>query len=119
MVSRNKVGEHFHLLPVDRILQLDHKGWIKSSQNQPGGNAYLPYATALLLVHYHLHGGRERRAKTAAHLDKIQNLSPRNDPPSFPTENPTLIQTRLVKYWSSRGLQLVFTGDKKVREHNQ
>ena len=107
-VSRNKVGDHFHLLPVDRILGLDHKAWIKSSQNQPGGNAYLPYATALLLVHYHLHGGKERRAKTSAHLDQIRNLSPREETPVFPSEDPSVIQKRLVDYWSSRGLQLVF-----------
>jgi len=107
-ISRNKVGEHFHLVPVPSILALSHQDWIKVSQSQPGGNAYLPYATALLLVHYHLHGGAERRAKTSAHLAKIQGLSPRNKMPAFPTEDPGFIQKRLVNYWSSRGLQLVF-----------
>ena len=108
-VSRNKVGQHFHLIPVSSILGLNHQGWIKASQNQPGGNAYLPYATALLLVHYHLHGGAERREKTSAHLQKIQNLSPRNTSPAFPTEDAEVIQKRLVNYWSSRGLQLIFS----------
>ena len=108
-VSRNKIGQHFHLISVSSILGLNHKDWIKASQNQPGGNAYLPYATALLLVHYHLHGGAERRAKTSAHLQKIQILSPRNASPAFPTEDAEVIQKRLVNYWSSRGLQLIFS----------
>tara|TARA_B100001057_G_scaffold32218_1_gene29258 strand:+ start:405 stop:1373 length:969 start_codon:yes stop_codon:yes gene_type:complete len=107
-IGRNKVRENFHLIPVSSILGLDHQGWIKSSQNQPAGNAYLPYATALLLVHYHLHGGAGRRGKTSKHLGKIQRLSPRDKSPAFPTEEPGIIQKRLVDYWSSRGLQLVF-----------
>nr|MBQ97097.1 hypothetical protein [Roseibacillus sp.] len=109
-ISRNKVGEHFHLVPVSSILALNHQGWIKTSQSQPSGNAYLPYATALLLVHYHLHGGAGRREKTSAHLGKIQRLSPRDKSPSFPTDEASVIQKRLVNYWSSRGLQLVFRG---------
>lgn len=105
-ISRNKVGDKFHLVPVSRILNLDHQGWIKTSQNQFNGNAYLPYATALLLVHYHFHGGANRRAITKAHLSSLPKRSTAT--PEFPTEPAHVIEERLVKYWSSRGLQLVF-----------
>ena len=105
-ISRNKVGEKFHLIPVAEILRLDHAGWLKTSQNQFDGNAYLPYATALLLVHYHFHGGADRRAITKVHLSSLPKRSTAT--PAFPTEEANVIQERLVKYWSSRGLQLVF-----------
>ena len=105
-ISRNKVGEKFHLIPVAEILKLDHAGWLKTSQNQFDGNAYLPYATALLLVHYHFHGGADRRAITKVHLSSLPKLSTAT--PAFPTESANVIEERLAKYWSSRGLQLVF-----------
>ena len=105
-ISRNKVGEKFHLIPVATILNLDHQGWLKTSQNQFNGNAYLPYATALLLVHYHFHGGADRRAITKAHLSGLPKRS--TTTPAFPTEPANVIEKRLIKYWSSRGLQLVF-----------
>ncbi len=105
-VSKNRVGKKFHLIPVDEILKLDQPGWLKTSQNQFDGNAYLPYATALLLVHYHFHGGADRRARASVHLSSLPKLSTAT--PAFPTEEANVIQKRLVKYWSSRGLQLVF-----------
>lgn len=106
--GKNKVGEKYHLLGVEKILKLDHKGWLESATVQISGNAYLPYATALLLTHYHFHGGAERRKKVADHLTKLHNLDPRTPTPAFPTEDGKEIQKRLVKYWAPRGLQLVF-----------
>ena len=108
-VSRNKVGETYHLVPVGTLLGLDHPGWLRTAQTQFEGNAYRPYATALLLAHYHFHGGAARRDQVAAHLRKLHRLSPRSPTPDFPTEKADEIQRRLMKYWSSRGLQLAFT----------
>ena len=108
-VSRNKVGEKYHLVPVGTILGLDHPGWLKTAQTQFEGNAYRPYATALLLAHYHFHGGATRRRQVTTHLQKLHKLSPRSPTPAFPTEKAAVIETRLVKYWASRGLQLAFT----------
>ncbi len=107
-VGKNKVGDKYHLIPVDKILNLDHRGWLATATNQSNGNAYLPYATALLLTHYHFHGGAERRKKVADHLAKLHKLDPRTRTPAFPTEDGKEIQKRLVKYWAPRGLQLVF-----------
>ena len=110
-VSRNKVGDKYHLLPVAEILKLDHAGWLQTAQNQPSGNAYLPYATALLLTHYHFHGGAARRQKVTEHLTKLHKLSRRARPPAFPTEDPAEIQSRLTKYWAQRGLHFVFRAE--------
>lgn len=107
-VSRNKVADTYHLVPVGKILSLDHPGWIETAQNQFEGNAYRPYATALLLAHYHFHGGVARRVQVATHLKNIRELSPLSPIPAFPTEKAAEIESRLVKYWSARGLKLAF-----------
>lgn len=104
----NKKDGKFQLLSVEKILNLDHEGWLATAQDELNGNAYLPYATALLLVHYHFNGGGARREKVAAHLTKLHGLSNRTRTPVFPTEDAKVIQERLVKFWGPKGLHLAF-----------
>ncbi|MEO1837060.1 MAG: hypothetical protein ABGZ49_16385 [Akkermansiaceae bacterium] len=104
----NKVGDNYHLLSVEKVLKVDHQGWLAETQNEFNGNPYLPYATGLLLAHYHFHGGRARRETVATHLSKLHALDRRAKTPAFPHEDGKLIEERLVKFWAPKGLHLVF-----------
>lgn len=104
----NKVGEKYHLVSAEKVLKYDHRAWLAETRNEFNGNAYLPYATGLLLAHYHFHGGQARRDTVASHLTKLKTLGRRTKTPPFPTGSGKEIEERLVKYWSQKGLHLVF-----------
>jgi len=104
------------LLPVEKILALDHQAWVDTAHEEINGNAYLPYGTALLLVHYHLNGGQARRKMSAAHLKKIHGLRFSDKTLPFLTDKATEIEARLVKFWGPRGLTLVFEEKGKEKE---
>jgi hypothetical protein len=94
------------LLPVATIATLDHRGWSALMQSLPAEERYLAYGTALLLTHYHLHGGAERRERVRAALEKAPQL---RKPEAFPTlaEIPA-IEAALIRYWRGKGLDLRF-----------
>ena len=102
----NDAGQ-FVLPPVEDIIGLDSRGWMELLA-ELNDNPYLPYGTALLLAHYHINGGKVRRDKVAAHLTKVRGIVRRAEIPEFPTDDPKVIQERLQKYWSPKGLNLVF-----------
>ncbi len=96
------------VLPVAEVTGFNQEGWMKATRSFANGNPYLPYATALLLAHYHLNGGQLRREKIANYLKTLHGLGSRDAAPAFGTENPADIETRLAKYWKPRGLNLEF-----------
>ena len=82
--------------------------WTASNTRSKGQEVYRPYATALLLVHYHLYG-KTRRAEVHRYLEKIAAYRDFRKPlPKLRTIPPTEIQNRLQRYWFPRGLNLKF-----------
>ena len=98
----------FVVTPVADALAFDHQAWIKATSRAFPGEQVRPYATSLLLAHYHFHGGNPRREKVAAYLRKIHALAPRQSPPPFPAEDARDIEARLIKFWGPKGINLVF-----------
>jgi hypothetical protein len=92
---------------IKHLAGLSGPGWSTFSSRLAAKHVYRNYATALLLFHYHLHGGLERREDTRKRLES--SLIQRR--PSIrwidPKEIPE-IEKSLIRYWKPRGLQLRF-----------
>jgi hypothetical protein len=98
------------LPPLAQLLKTSGREWIHNNTDAADADRYRPYAAALLLVHYHLEGGPERRKQLTNYLEQLQAPRSRRDPvPVMTLEKPAEIEARLTKYWSSKGLQLRFT----------
>jgi hypothetical protein len=67
---------------------------------------YLAYGTALLLTHYHLHGGPERLAKVREILEKPDRL--RKPSPFLTPDDGPAIEAALIRFWRTKGLDLRF-----------
>lgn len=92
---------------VRRLAGLSGPEWSNYSRKLAAQHVYRNYATALLLFHYHLHGGLERRENTRKRLE-IALIQRRPairwlDPKEIPG-----IEESLIRYWKPRGLQLRF-----------
>jgi len=91
---------------IDSISGLGNRQWITHLSGLPENDRYGAYATALLMTHYHLHGGPQR-------LEIIRDLltAPRTrhgpENPVPPAAGPEL-ETALFRYWQSRGLAPMF-----------
>jgi len=92
------------LVPVAEIAQLDARGWVRYVTDLLPQERYQAYATALLLAHYHLHGGDERREQLRKLL--LRRPRPREKPPAL-VEDAAATEASLVRYWKGRGLTLV------------
>ncbi len=92
------------LVAAGDLVSLSSRGWTGAIGRLPPEERYRAYATALLLVHYHLHGGRER-------LDRIRTAleTPARRPAKLldPADGPDL-ETKLARYWKPKGLDLRF-----------
>lgn len=94
------------LLPVASIATLDRNGWQELMKSLPPEERFLAYGTALLLVHFHLHGGAERRDRVKAMLDKSDRVR-RTEPFLIPKDGPE-IEAALIRFWQTKGLTLSF-----------
>ena len=105
-VKLNPRGSELRLLPVAMIATLDDKGWLDLMKSLQPEERYLAYGTALLLTHYHLHGGAERLERVRGLLE---NAESRRNPPAFLTlEEAPAIETALFRFWRTKGLELTF-----------
>lgn len=97
------------LVPVARVLPLDGRGWLRYLESLPVDERYRAYATALLLAHQQLHGGKARLDALRAALEKPPN---RGLPQSLiaPAEAGST-QDSLIRYWRPKGLSLEFPAD--------
>jgi len=89
--------------PVQDIATLNSAEWSRYLTLLPPEERHFPYATGLLLTHYHLHGGPERREKLLAAL----TMNPRDPALPFPeigAEN-SKIPEQLQRFWRPKGLQ--------------
>ena len=91
------------LIPVADIAGLGARGWLRYVEGMVQENRYQPYATALLLAHYHLHGGQAR-------LDALRKtLEEGDDAKLIPEVEADRVQESITRFWKSKGLTLKFT----------
>ena len=89
------------------LVGISPRQWIDLNRITAPENRYQPYATALLLAHYHLEGGIKRRSELATHLKKIlQTRQHREVKPLL--QNPNTISKQLTAFWKPKGLTLRF-----------
>ena len=96
------------LVPVADLAKLDSHEWLDYVTALPIEERYQAYATALLMAHYHLHGGEQRQATVKAAISAAAD-EPRKE---FPMEDPAKIQENLTRYWKAKGLTLEFPAKK-------
>lgn len=106
LLKLNPRGSELRLLPVASIATLDDKGWLELMKSLPPEERYLAYGTALLLTHYHLHGGPERLERVRELLANADQL--RKPPVFLSLDDAPAIETALVRFWRSKGLELSF-----------
>ena len=91
------------------LMELGGKQWMVAMQQAGDYEAFLPYATSLLLVHYQL-AGRDRRAQIANYLAELAaHKDFRRPVPTLKTDDPDTIAKRIAAYWKSRGLNIQFS----------
>lgn len=94
------------LLPVASIAELDGKGWMALMRSLPAEERFLSYGTALLLAHYHLHGGPERLQQVRTLLERADRV--RKPAPFLTLEDAPAIEAALIRFWRTKGLTLRF-----------
>lgn len=94
------------LLPVALIATLDDDEWLELMKSLPPEERFLAYGTALLLTHYHLHGGPERLERVRLMLDKAERL--RKPEPFLSQDDGPGIEAALIRFWKTKGLSLRF-----------
>jgi hypothetical protein len=105
---RRRFGDEVELipaLPLDQIVGLDHRAWLRLMFRIPAEIRYHGYMSALLLTHYHLHGTERRKA-----LEECFSTRPVENPQSFDRLGDTTsdLEKSLAAYWRSRGLGISF-----------
>jgi hypothetical protein len=90
------------LVPVGDIAGLRGRAWLRYVESLAQEDRFQAYATALLLAHYHLHGGPAR-------LETLRRLL-EDDAASVPVtpEDAPKVQDALTRFWKSSGLTLEF-----------
>ncbi|MES2924162.1 MAG: hypothetical protein V4819_21605 [Verrucomicrobiota bacterium] len=94
------------LLPVASISALDDKEWLELMKSLPAEERFLAYGTALLLTHYHLHGGPERLDRVRVMLEKADRQ--RKPEPFLGQDGGPVIEAALIRFWQTKGLTLRF-----------
>jgi len=108
---RAPASENRVILPkLDHLVELTPRQWHEMVSTQEPKQVANTYFAALLLVHYHFHGGKERRETVASYLEQIANIEHKRQelPQLVEAEQAKHLHTKLRKYWAPRGLQLQF-----------
>ena len=105
-VKLNPRDPALRLLPVASISMLDDKGWLALMKSLPPEERYLAYGTALLLTHYHLHGGVERLERVRRMLEIAERR--KRPQPFLGADEAPAIEAALVRFWRNKGLELTF-----------
>jgi len=92
------------------LVELSSKDWSLEVSKKSPEEALRLYNSALLLVHYQLHGGPRRRQETEDYLKAIGTVNYTKDfrPRLVTFKSAQSIESRLKRYWSPKGLQLIF-----------
>ena len=98
------------LVAVSDVAELDGRGWLRLIERQPEEERYRTYATALLLAHYHLHGGPQRLEA----VKTLLNTAPRGrrEVTLLAAEAAGEAQADLSRYWKPKGMALEFAAVK-------
>ena len=100
----DSVDPRIRLSPVGETARLDSsQAWTRHLNLLPAEKRLFPYATALLLTHYHLHGGPDRTKM----LDQaLARKSPKDANPFRPVaDNAESIEQSMLRFWKPKGLQ--------------
>lgn len=110
---RSRLSPENPVVPVIRVAEIapaDGRGWFRLMESLPENERYQAYGTALLLAHYHLHGGPQR-------LDALQTLletapRARRETVLLAEEAAPETQNGLSRFWKPKGMSLDFRGVK-------
>lgn len=91
------------ITPVSDLADLDSRQWSRYLDRLPLEDRHCAYATALLLTHYHLHGGPDRRKRIAQALERKRPSDP--DPFTILWSQSADIQNQWTSFWRPKGLQ--------------
>ena len=98
------------VLKIGTLIGLDSKNWMKRIAKLEPNEVLRAYNSSLLLTHYCFHGGEKRRNRVKKYFEALAKVKYVKDkrPVIFEAGEANLIEKQLVKYWSTRGLRLVF-----------
>lgn len=117
--SRRRIPRHIQkFYPVERypVLRLpslsqvtsrESREWVKGNDEAKPEDRYRPYAVSLLLAHYYLEGGEERRGELARYFQETltsRNRKKRNLLATVPVG----LEEKLTNYWKTKGLHIQF-----------
>ena len=91
--------------PIHEIAGLDTRQWSAYLDRLPLEEHLHPYATALLLTHYYLHGGPERRSVIQRALEAPATKASTSFDLPLRERNSKILE-QLGRYWRPKGLQL-------------
>jgi hypothetical protein len=101
-------GAAIVLPSLESVVAATEEKWDEENKNPDASAVYRPYAAALLLIHYNLHGKERLQAVqdylTAAHAYR----SRRQARPVLDMGPLVEIEKRLVKFWRTKGLAIAF-----------
>lgn len=89
---------------VGKVAAFHSRDWLDFMRQLPAEDRQQPYATALLLVHYYMHGGKERRLEFAQMLEKSLQQQ-RRRPLTFAIDADKT-SSALMPFWKEKGLPL-------------
>ncbi len=101
---------HTQVTALADLVGLSSDGWRERVSKLPPAEVLEAYSSALLLIHYHFHGGEERLEIVKTYLTKIATVKNTQTPlPKLITpEEARQVQGRLERFWKPRGLRLRF-----------
>ena len=94
------------VISVAEVAPVDGRGWLKLVESLPEEARYQTYATALLLAHYHLHGGPQRLEALKTLLEAAPRA--RRDTVLVSEDAALETQNNLVRFWKPKGMTLEF-----------
>ncbi|MGA0845296.1 MAG: hypothetical protein ACO3RV_02055 [Luteolibacter sp.] len=94
------------LVKLNAIASLDDKQWMKMLVAMREEDRVAAYSSALLMTHYHIHGGPERREWLAGLLEDASQQPVKAN--RFLIVETQDVEEALRRYWSTRGLDLNF-----------
>lgn len=94
------------VISVAEVAPVDGRGWFRLVESLPEEERYQTYATALLLAHYHLHGGPQRLEQLKSLLEA--NPRARRETLLITPQTSLEIQNNLGRFWRPKGMNLDF-----------
>lgn len=82
--------------------------WLKNINLNAVEESYRQYASSLLLTHYYLEGGSQRRKELQNYLTQTLASDPHQLAPPL-LKNPKAVGNQLKSFWKQKGLALKFT----------